>query len=65
MASKFADQDKKYVRELVTNERAIAALQKEFHADIKELNRASNMVIDAHKRKQDDVDKLTSLRGRG
>jgi len=65
ISSKSSKQGKEYARELVTNERAIAALQKEFRATdkgtdsrIRELNKTLKLVIDASDRRREDIKKL-------
>ncbi|PMD50845.1 uncharacterized protein K444DRAFT_638156 [Hyaloscypha bicolor E] len=63
--SKSSEQGKEYARELVINEQAIAALQKEFRATdketdarIRELNKTLKLVIDASDRRRENIEKL-------
>src|SRR5882757_1087968 len=65
ISSKSSEQRKEYARGLVTNERAIAALQKDFRATdketdsrIRELNKTLKLVIDASDRRREDIEKL-------
>jgi hypothetical protein len=63
ITSLIKDQERKHARELVFNERAITALEKEVRTSdqrIQALEKILNMVIDAQDRNKDDIEKLTS-----